>query len=165
MNAKNLLPVASTYVDGKDRFVTRDHFKVAVSENDVAVRISHIGQAFRLFFMDRVEESVEPCRIGCFNLSAAVSDFDIQQELGTGYALKLGHIWQLLKNQGHGEAGPLITNTWPNVFHIETNDGTILPVSAQWWGYGVWTINGGFAFRTPAYMNTSRVFGRWQKLV
>lgn len=159
MNKKRLIPVASVHIDGTGRFVARDHFRVAVSGDDVVVQISHIGKGFNQFLIDRIEESVEPCGVRFYDLTNSMSDVDIRQELGHEYAMKLGHVWQLLKNQGHGEAGPLITNTWPNVFHIQTGNGRILPVSAQWWGYGVWTMNGGYPSDTSTYLNVSRVCG------
>lgn len=163
MNEKRLIPATSVHIDGAGRFVARDHFRVAVSGDDVVVQISHIGQGFNQFLIDRIEESVEPCDVRFYDLTNSMSDVDIQQELGQEYAMKLGHVWQLLKNQGHGEAGPLITNTWPNIFHIQTGNGRILPVSAQWWGYGVWTMNGGYPFDTPTYLDVSRVCGLWSK--
>ncbi len=159
MNNQKLIAVTSAHIEGSGRFVARDHFRVAVSGEDVVVQISHIGQGFNQFLIDRVEEAVEPCEVKFYDLAVSVSDDDIRHELGNGYAMKLGHVWQLLKKQGHGEDGPLITNTWPNIFHIQTVNGNILPVSAQWWGYGVWTLNGGYPSSTPAYLNVSRVCG------
>ena len=56
MNNQKLIAVTSAHIEGSGRFVARDHFRVAVSGEDVVVQISHIGQGFNQFLIDRVED-------------------------------------------------------------------------------------------------------------
>lgn len=163
MNGKSLAPIISMHLGGTGRFAAKEHFRVGISGDDVAVQISHIGQGFQQFLSNHIEEVIEPCNVMFYDLSNSISDADIRSELGNEYTLKLGHVWQLLKNQGHGESGPLITNSWPNIFHIQTINKRVFPLSAQWWGYGVWTLNGGYPFNTPNYLSVSRVCGLLSK--
>jgi hypothetical protein len=60
--------------------------------------------------------------------------------LGRKSELFLAYVWHLLTLQPAGEAGILLTNGGPNVFHIFGYGRSVLALSAHWSQINDWSI-------------------------
>ena len=113
------------------RFVARDHFKVDTSEA-AEVRIGYLGDNFQAWFLNKVEEPVGETKLAIHTLAQASLDQPIREELGDRAEITLSQLWALLKAQGKGEAGSLLTDGCWTITHIPDVSGTLRAVEARW---------------------------------
>ena len=71
-------------------------------------------------------------------------DPDIMVALGpqSRRFIKLGHLYQLIEEQGQGQEGPLLVNGYANIAYILDENGAPWAVRAYWDPrYGVWGVH------------------------
>jgi len=113
--------VGTVKVPAAGKFAARDHFMVNTSAS-AEVKISLITDAFKLFFLDRIEEPVGQTELCYRQLREPETDGSILEalkELRNGAETTLSRIWELLKLQPQGkEKGVLLVNHRANIFYI-----------------------------------------------
>lgn len=125
-----------------DSFRARDHFKVDTSGE---VRIGWIGDNFCQVFLSgdgRVETDVPEATLNVYRLLKSSLDGPIIAELGEQIAeITLAQMFELLKRQGCGQQGVLITNGYTNVFYVRDAKGVLWAVGCLWVsGCGGWDV-------------------------
>lgn len=137
-------------------FVARDHFRRATAPA-AAVRITWLGAAFSEHFVPKTEPDRSSSLLRSHTVRRTSRDIEIIAELGTRHETTLGDLWCLLKQQSHGEAGMLRTDTRPNVLYIRSTAGLLFTIDALWGGAG-WELGASSAegFRTEGSLVISR---------
>lgn len=143
--AKKLLDfVSAVTVPATSRFVAAHHFRVDTS-NGAPVKIGWLGRNFIERFLTKVEEASGEQKLSYYRLRHATRDIPIIAELGGDEAkveTTLSKIWELLKLQGQGQSGLLLTNGVPNIFYVRGAEGMLWAVGVNWnAGYGVWYVS------------------------
>lgn len=142
------------------RFVTKNGFKVDTCDS-AEVKISFLGDNFKTWFLDKVEETMEDVSLFYFDLLRNSLDASIIQDLGgeTKVETTLCAIWTLLKMQRNGEPGILLTNGYANIFYIKDTQGVLRAVGVYWRGGG-WYVYAGSVTLPCEWDAGRRVFSR-----
>lgn len=137
-------------------FVARDHFRRTTAPA-AAVRITWLGAAFSEHFVPKTEPNHGSSLLRSHTVQRTSRDIEIIAELGTRHETTLGDLWCLLRQQSHGEAGMLRTDTRPNVLYIRSTAGLLFTIDALWGGAG-WELGASSAegFRTEGSLVISR---------
>ncbi len=131
--AKLLSFVTTLTVGGAKKFSAKKKFVVDTSD-DAEVKIYDLGSNFMRIFGDLIEEDVEGVTLNVHNLNQASLDPDIMVELGAERrVIKLANFYEALRQQGHGQAGKLLTKGYAaNIAYIIGNDDNVWAVDARW---------------------------------
>ncbi len=133
--------VTSVRVPAQGRFVARDHFMVDTSD-EAEVKIGYLGANFQTWFLGKIEEPVGEAELAIHTLTEPALDAPILEELGERAETTLSQFWALLKAQGRGEVGPLLTNGYANIAYIHDSEGTLRAVRARWDAAdGAWRVH------------------------
>jgi len=118
-----------------ERFVVTEHFQVNTGANTL-VKISWIGDNFRNWFLDLVEEPIDESVLDYYLLKESSLDVTIIKALGGELKAetKLTHVFALMKLQRSGEKGALLNNGYPNVFYVRDSKNVLRAVAV----YGYW---------------------------
>lgn len=124
-----------TVSTSNEEFVVADHFKVDTSDK-AAVKISYIGDDFKALFFGKVEKrSSSKSTLRAYHLLKGAHDKDIIAELGdeSEVGVSLSEVFALIKKQGRGQGGTLLTgiNEW-NVFYVRLDNGELGAVNVLW---------------------------------
>ena len=121
------------------------------------MRITWLGAAFSEHFVPKTEPDHGSSLLRSHAVRRTSRDIEIISELGTRHETTLGDLWCLLKQQSHGEAGMLRTDTRPNVLYIRSTAGLLFTIDALWGGAG-WELGASSAegFRTEGSLVISR---------
>ena len=136
-------------VSSHERFVVADHFKKGVAG------IYYVGDNFRHWFGNKVEENIPAATLSSHKLTKSSVDGPIKKELGEGHETFLTWLFEKIEAQADGREGELLTNGYANIFYVE---GRV--VFAYWdAGYG-WSVDA-FGVSAPRAWNADdRVFSR-----
>lgn len=115
--------VAIIKVPEVKRFVTKNHLKKANVE---------MGERFKKFFFNNIDEDVEGATITAYSLNRKIRDICMVDYLGRHTEIYLSHLFYLLEKQSKGESGLLLTSGEDNVTLIRGSDGNIWTVVARW---------------------------------
>lgn len=116
------------------RFVAREHFKVDTG-NEAEVKISDLGDNFQEWFLDNSEKQAggeSTLRIQTLRRDSV--DEPIIADLG-GHAMartSLAEIFALMKKQGKGKTGALLTNGYANIFYVRDVKRVLRAVYVSW---------------------------------
>jgi len=131
--AKLLKLITSVQVGAVKRFVAKEHIKAA--------NIGWMGDNFKAFFLDQVEENVEASSIAVHRLEKVSLDAPILAELGDRAVISLAHFFELVEKQSKGESGQLLVNGYANVAYVIGKNGNTWAVSAAWFDvYRYWYV-------------------------
>jgi len=156
-NVSSLLePVSAAVVEPTKEFIAQEHFQIGDSSG---VKFAWFGDNFKKHFLKKVERNVEGATIKSNRLKEASLDPFIIAALGLNYQTMLAHLFSLLKKQGHGESGFLLTNGYANVFYIRDDEDTLWAVHAHWDGDG-WRVEARSVGRPYGWYAVGRAFGR-----
>lgn len=143
------------------KFVARDKFVVDASDK-VGVKIAWLVSNFEEWFLDKIEEPAGESELCCHGLLKPSLDGPIIAELG-GESKKvettLAELFSLLKKQGNGEDGVLLTNGYANIFYSRDINGELRAVSVCWRGVG-WSVHACSVERPYRWRVGDRVFSR-----
>jgi hypothetical protein len=133
--------VMAVSVPAVERFVAEDHFKVDTGRK-AKVKIAALWDNFTACLLPKVEEGVLAGELKVYKLLQSSLDAPIMTELGDlrSFATTLADLWAMLEKQPNGEQGPLLTNSWANIFYIHDKDGKLWAVVAVWDAGSGWNV-------------------------
>ena len=153
-----------------EKFVAKDKFKVGIGKKS-EVKISHLGNNFRKWFLEKEEDPFVGSSIYGRQLKSSFTDGSILKELN-GYKkaeITLSEICVMLEDDSHlnGEIGVLSNDGRTNIFYVRDinhilrvvsidldNDGwhvnAFSVVDRQKWRYGVSVFSRNFLPSNPA---------------
>ena len=121
-------------------FVVKNHFVVNTSD-DAEVKISYIGDDVKELFFGKTEKPLAQTIIRRYELLKSSVDGPIIAKLGGEQKaeITLSQIYFLMKNQGKGEQGVLLTNGCTNIFYVRDINNMLRAVHVYWHGGG-WLV-------------------------
>lgn len=121
-------------------FITRDRFIVNTGRK-AKVKISYIGENFRAWFLEKVEESFGGSTLCSARLRKGSVDGPIIAELGGEQKAEttLAEMFALMERQRNGQGGSLLTNGYANIFYVRDKNCVLRAVSVDWGGGG-WDV-------------------------
>lgn len=126
-------PVTTIKVKGAKGFCLKGQLKY--------FNIGWIGENFKKNFLDKEETDIPDATLSIQKLVRDSFDKDILAELGDKAETKLVYVFNLIKNQLNGNAGPLLTNGNSNVFYIRNKNNELWVVNVYWNSdYGYWGV-------------------------
>lgn len=137
--------VCQTSVKGAKRFVAKDHLRAA--------SVGWMGDNFKQFFLNLVEENVGEGTINVHRLEKASLNASIMTELGKRKQIWLTHFFELVEEQSKGEKGLLLTDGSAIIAYIIGSDGNFWAVCARWlgasrcWSLGASSVGGPYRWR------------------
>lgn len=143
-----------------EKFVAKDNFVVNI-EADAKVKISYMGENFKTWFIDKVEEPIQDGVLRYQKLARKSVDGPIITELGGKAKAEttLTEMFSVMRLQGSGEDGALHTNGNLNIFYIRDQNSVLRTVYVYWFDGG-WGV-GASAVEDPRGWNDGRqVFSR-----
>jgi len=150
--------VGTVKVPATDKFIARNHF-VVNSPASAKVKIGLLGDNFKLWFLNKVEESNGQTELCYHQLRKPSVDKSILQELGDSAETTLSQIWELLNLQPRGENGVLLTDGYVNIFYVCDASGVLRAVYVYWHsGYGDWVVDAVFVEGPDGWRDGYRVF-------
>lgn len=131
------VPVPAT----TEKFIAKDHFMVDTSRK-AKVKISYLGDNFRLKFLGKIEEPIGEQTLRRQKLRRSSVDGQILAELGGEEKARttLTEMSSLMEKQPNGdENGDLLTNGSANIFYILDEAGVVWALNCHWHGDG-WDV-------------------------
>lgn len=121
----------------KESFVAAEKL-VVNTEQDAKVKISRLWRDFETHFLGKVEPAFGGSELKVHKLLGKTLDKPIIDYLGGEEKAEttLTEMFSLMKVQGHGQEGPLLTNGWTNIFYIRDVNGVLWAVDCRWDGGG-----------------------------
>lgn len=134
-----LEPVSFVQVAGVEAFDAKTKF-IAATTTD-GVKVGYLSEDFNANFLNKIEIDVSPQRIRIHKPRKESVDQPIIEELGGGELIEtnLATMWELLKKQGQGQSGELLTNGNANIFYIRDGNDTLWAVYCRW-HEGRWNV-------------------------
>ena len=114
------------------RFSVREKFVLNYGKKaEPGVRISYLGDNFRSWLSDTIEEPTAEATLTYFRLTRSEFDGTILASLGNrlDLVILLRQIHWLMEQQPNGEPGALLNNGWANIFYMT---GLLRLVSVDW---------------------------------
>ncbi len=144
--AANLLePIGRVQLPAVEAFSAKACFVTRNTPD--GVRLGCVGDNFtRVFLLNgsgHHEIDVPASERRIHRLRKSSRDEPIINELGGEQmvATYLAHMWEMMKRQGQGQEGDLLTNGYADTFYIRDSDGTLWAVGCHWyvehWGWDV----------------------------
>ncbi len=149
-------PVAAT----TNKFIAKDNF-VVNTEDPAVVKISHVGDNFKKWFINKIEGPAIASIICGRDLTKDSLDELILKELGGQEKAEttLTEIFVMMKNQANGSAGNLLTNGYSNIFYVRDIKNMLRAVRVDW-DDGGWDV-GACSVEHPDWWDAGdRVFSR-----
>ena len=113
---------------GFKRFVVSEYF----SKENPAIKF-WFWNNFKNNFLEKIEENVSAADLITWLLNQNSLDDPIRRELGpANEETFLAHVYELLKAQPTGEAGPLRVNGLENIFYVRDAHGNFWAVIVYW---------------------------------
>jgi hypothetical protein len=136
-----------------EKFVAKKKL-VINTNNDAEVRIWDLGSNLKAWFLPKIEEPAAETTLRYYRLRKYSRDLPIIAELGGEQkaVTTLARMYSLLKKQGQGQFGELLTNGYANIFYIHDKDGVLRAVDASWsqgrgWRLGAFLVGGARGWR------------------
>jgi len=143
-----------------EKFVAKDKFKVD-TERKAKVKISHLGDNFKEWFLGKTENPFAGSTIYGRKLEKNSVDGPILQELGGNEAAEttLTEMYAAMEAQPNGENGDLLNNGWANIFYIKDVNGTLRAVRVRWSDDG-WHVHACSVENPLEWFTDRRIFSR-----
>lgn len=127
--------VTTTQTPAVEAFNAKE--KLAIGTQD-GVKIVWHGDNFKMHFLGKCELDVPAQELRVHKLLEKSLDAPIIAELGGEKLVEtsLATMFEMLKKQGQGQKGSLLTNGYANIFYIKDDAGTLWAVYARWYGGG-----------------------------
>lgn len=126
-----LAPASTISLPAIPPFVVADHFKVGIQDGVV---IGFVGTKLKQMVGGLVEVGAAEATLRFQMLQRPAKDPEIIAEFGEdGAGVTLGQMWEVLKAQGGGGEGNLLTDSYTNIFYCHSQQGSLLlPVYCLW---------------------------------
>ena len=150
-----VVPATST------QFVAKDKFVVDTSAT-ATVKISHLGEDFRTWYLGKTEEPLPEQVLRYAKLRKASLNTSIIAELGGEEKAEttLSELYLLMEEQKNGKDGPLLTSTyWWNIFYIKDVQGELRSVGVNWCSGG-WDVGSVSVGSQSSWADVDQVFYR-----
>lgn len=140
IDSELLEPMTMVSVPAVPRFKAKDKFREGKTVD--GVKVYGTGSNFDAHFMGKVEKDVATMQLRAHKLRKGSKDPAIIEALGgTGLVeTSLAQMWEMMKKQGEGQEGDLLTNGYANIFYVPDTEGVIWAVGCSWrgssWGVG-----------------------------
>lgn len=121
-------------------FLVKDHIKVGEIEG---VKIGYVSEDFTREFGSKVENEVAEATLKIHQLKKNSVDSPIIAELGgeTVVETTIGQMFEMMKKQGRGQRGNLLTNGYANIFYAQNASGVPWAVSCYCYSVsGDWSV-------------------------
>ncbi len=123
-------------------FRAKEYFK---DDRSGSVKIGWIGDNFRKTFLagdGMVEGAVAEATLRIHKLVKRSVDGPILAELGEAVAeTTLGQMYEMMKAQGQGQQGILLTNGYANIFYVRDSNNVLWAAGCRWnSGGGYWSV-------------------------
>lgn len=143
-----------------EMFVARDKF-VRNTDKKTRVKISYLGDNFAKQFLSKIEKSLVGGMLRYGTLRKSSVDSPIIAELGGEQKSEttLAEMFALMERQGNGQRGPLLTNSYANIFYIRDINGVLWAVDCDWDGDG-WRVRADSVGVPDSWYDGSQVFSR-----
>ncbi len=142
-----LLDPLKTVIDfsGTDNFNVAEHLKITPGNERATAElvIGYIGGNFKSNFLDKIEEAVAASKLHAYRLKKNSVDGPIITDLGGEEKAEttVAEMVDLMRRQGRGQKGLLLTNGYANIFYIRDSHGVLRAVRCYWRsGYGYWSV-------------------------
>lgn len=142
---KKLLTLVTTVkVATVEHFVANEKFIEGKTTD--GVKIAWIGDNFKANFLEKTENGVETTELKIHKLDQDSLDAPIIAELGDADETTLAHFWELLKKQGSGQKGDLLTNGYANIAYIRDENMGLWAfyvhcrAGSGGWGVGAYSV-------------------------
>lgn len=135
-----LEPIGVVPAGAVETFSAADKFRKGETDDVV---IGWIGDNFQNHFGAKIESGVLAQNLRIHRLRKGSVDRPIIDELGgeTVVETNLVTMWEMMKKQGHGQQGDLLTNGYANIFYIKDAKGVLWAVYCFWDSdYGYWYV-------------------------
>lgn len=141
-----LEPVTTVTIPALSAFNVAAHFAVTPEDKrkNAEVLIGHMGGNVLRLVQNRTEPEPEIAEttLRVQKLRQGSDDGPILAELGEKATTTWGQIYEIMRRQGRGQKGVLLTNGWWIVFYITDTDGTVRAVRCSWGTDGRgWYVN------------------------
>jgi hypothetical protein len=145
------------------KFVAKEHYVLDTSD-DASVKFGWFNDNFKSWFLTgegKIEDPIDKLTIGGYKLLKKSLGDPIIAELGGEAKVEttLTEMFSLLKKQGKGQEGDLLTNGYSNIFYIKDYSGVLRAVYVYWFG-GCWYVGACSASNTRGWGGGRRVFSR-----
>ncbi len=140
------------------RFHARNYFYQKVCEED-RVWIHHVGVDFTENFLRKIEEPTDEREIYCYISRRPSNPHSILAMLGGEEKAKanLSAIYFLMKQQGRGEDGHLLSDNRENIFFVPNAPGVVETIRLNWHKHG-WEIESNRMSDYPYLYKNTKVF-------
>ncbi len=120
-----------------------------------------LGDDFKLWFGEKVEESVKPSTLCYHKLLRSSLDAPIISALGgeEKAEVSLAEIFHLISLQPKGEEGDLLTSGYANIFYVRGVNNVLRVVRVYWYG-GRWYVRAHETSYPHEWYDENRVFSR-----
>ena len=127
---KILILMTTVKVAAVEHFVAAEKFREGQTTD--RVKIALLTDNFKKNFLGKIEEDVGATELHIHKLDQDSLDATIIAELGSAAEITLLNFWELLKKQGSGQKGDLLTDGCANIAYIRDVSGELWAVSARW---------------------------------
>ena len=130
--------VTTTQTPAVEAFSAKEKLTIGTQDG---VKIAYHGDNFKMHFLGKCELDIPARDLRVHRLCKKSLDAPIIAELGGEELVEtsLASIFEMLKKQGQGQKGDLLTNGYANIFYVKDNAGTLWAVDASWRGGG-WNL-------------------------
>lgn len=143
-----------------EKFVASEKF-VANPQANTKVKILYLDDLFKYWFLDKIEEPIQGGELRFQKLAKASDDGPIIAELGGEEKVEttLTEMFSLMKRQGKGEVGTLLTNGYANIFYIRDINGGLRTLYVYWYDGG-WHVDANSIEKRFEWNDGLQVFSR-----
>jgi hypothetical protein len=125
----------------KKPFVVANHFRLDTSDQ-AQVKISGLGSKFESCFLHETIKLRPGYQVSVYRLTKEMDDGKIRAELDVGHETDLFTVFSLMRKQGRGQPGVLLTSGNQNIFFCPDSSGVTRVVYVVWAGVG-WGVGAG----------------------
>jgi len=128
-----------------DIFRAVDHLRITPDNERATAElvIGFLSDNIRSNFLGKIEENVAESKLRAYRLKKDSVDGPIIADLGGEEAAEttVAEMVTLMRRQGRGQQGILLTNGYANIFYIRNAKGVFWTVRCCWpSGYGDWSV-------------------------
>ncbi len=151
--------VGTVAIQALPKFVAKDNFAQNTGEK-AKVKISYVGDNFKAWFGDKIEEPVAEHTLRYAKLLKSSVDGPIRAEIGADHEeTTLGAVHALMGLQPNGEDGVLLKNGYANIFYVKDVGGTLQAVRVGWDDDG-WNVSASSVTNPGGWGDGYQVFSR-----
>lgn len=150
-----LLDSLKTVIDfpGVDDFKVAEYLKITPEGEKATAElvIGYLGDNLRNNFLGKVEKDIAPTKLRAYRLKKDSVDGPIIDDLGGKEAAEttVAEMVDLMKRQGRGQKGILLTNGYANIFYIKDINGQMWAVRCRWDSDGRYWLVAAYSVTDP----------------